>query len=226
MRIASIEVKDSHFLGLSFATSAFSGVAKLAMALFTQSFLVLVSGLYALVLCVPRMATLVGMGVGHFLRSGDEGHLTSADLDARESASSGTRRPQEISAVFLVMLGVLFVTMSNHTLVNGETTLNLGTIPAITFATCAFAKIGVAIYGVVKERGNSSSVVFANKLTSLADGMASIVLTQIALRGSQGESADIFDAAFGIVVGIAIVVMGIWLFVHVSRSRLVSDTHE
>ena len=226
MRIAHIEVKDSHFLSLSFATSAFSGVAKLAMALLTQSFLVLVSGLYALVLCVPRVATLVGTGTGRFLRSGDEGHLTSADLDARESAAPQTRRPQEVSAVFLVVLGVLFVTMSNHTLVNGETTLNLSTIPAITFATCAFVKIGVAVYGVVKERSNSNSVVFANKLTSLADGMASIVLPQIALRGSQGEGADIFDAAFGIVVGIAIVIMGIWLFVRVSHSRLACDTHE
>lgn len=352
MRVASREVKPSHFMALSFASSLFAGLAKLVMAFLTQSLLVGFNALYSLVLCIPRFSSARATRNrerAHALRrhSGERmparsskrtaanaGELNEGPFDELRSpalrneakgpvrgnvrdnvrglrARSGERcsrsgsvernsrtrpakrglrtrtakqglragalerrssrrdglvgargtavqgcnfrndscddlfndshndsrndsydgfrpnshdeacisprdeaeesRSQALTAVFIVFLGLVFLGMSNHTFVNGEG-LRMSTIPAITFATCAFTKIGTAIYGVVKERGNTSSVVFANKLTSLADGMASIVLTQMALRSSQGQQSDIFDAVFGMAVGFVIVLMGIWLF--------------
>lgn len=219
MRVASREVKPSHFMALSFASSLFAGLAKLVMAFLTQSLLVGFNALYSLVLCIPRFSSARATRNrerAHALRR-HSGERMPARSSKRTRASAGVRdeaeesRSQALTAVFIVFLGLVFLGMSNHTFVNGEG-LRMSTIPAITFATCAFTKIGTAIYGVVKERGNTSSVVFANKLTSLADGMASIVLTQMALRSSQGQQSDIFDAVFGMAVGFVIVLMGIWLF--------------
>ena len=222
MRIAAAEFQQSHFLGLSFATSALSAVAKLGIAFFTQSLLVLVSGLYALALCVPRVTALFSVKAHGPFRSRTEAKDAETSSLTNAIDTLEARKPEEISAVFLVVLGVLFALMSGRTLATGETLPQLGMIPAITFATCAFSKIGVAIYGIVKERGNTGGIIFANKLTSLADGMASIVLTQITLRGAQGQSSDVFDGAFGLIVGGVIVIMGLWLFARVSRQRELS----
>ena len=100
--------------------------------------------------------------------------------------------------------------------------LQLDKIAAISFATCAFAKIGVSSSGVVRLRSNRDDIMFFYRLTNLADAIASIVLTQMALLGIEGpvdETGIVASAAFGIAMGGLIVLYGVWMLVHVARMR-------
>lgn len=216
MRIGKMSVEESHFVGLSFATSLLSGAVKLAVGAVTRSPLVLMNAAYNAVLCVPKALALAS------------GRLPGA----RRRCGRACARPQHpgsetgiqlFAAASLVALGAVFLAFSNHALVNGET-LHMDKIPAISFATCAFAKIGVSVYGLVREWGNKDGIVFSCKLANFADGLASIALTQTALRGIEGEGGDVWDAALGIAVGIVIAALGIWQLAHAARRRNASAT--
>lgn len=213
MRIGALSVKESHFVGLSFGTSLLSGMVKLAMGVATQSGLVLINAAYNVVLCVPKASALAS------------GRLPGArhrkDRVRERWGKASDARVQLFVAASLVALGAVFLAFSNHALVNGET-LHMDKIPAISFATCAFAKISVGVYGLVKEWGNKESIVFSCKLTNFADGLASIALTQTALRGIEGEGGDAWDAAMGIAVGVAIIVLGVWQLMRI-RSGIAAD---
>lgn len=206
MRIGAVSVEESHFVGLSFGTSLLSGVVKLAMGVATQSGLVLINAAYNMVLCVPKAFALAS------------GRLPGA---RRRAPGDRDARTQLFAAASLMVLGAVFLAFSNHALVSGEA-LHMDKIPAISFATCAFAKIGVSIYGLVREWGNKDGVVFSCKLTNFADGLASIALTQTALRGIEGEGGDAWDAVLGIAVGIAIIALGMWQLVRV-RPKSATD---
>lgn len=211
MRIGKLELGNSQFLRMSFASTVLSAAAKLAMGVMMQSVLVLINAFYNIVLCVPRAAALFfGVGTG-------AGQPQTARERAERAAQIEAAGFQTLSAIALAVLGAVFVVYSYRMLVTGEH-LQYSEIPAITFATCAFAKIGTAIYGVVKERHSSDGSVFTAKLTNLADAMASIALTQTLLRGTQGQGGDVFDAAFGIAVGAAIIGMGAWILIHTLRT--------
>lgn len=204
MKVGTIELDQRHFTGASFVTSAGSSLIKLAMGVLTQSLLVILNGVYLLVLVAPRGAAFFGELFGSTcVRHMDEGEQALA----RARAARNEHLAQIAVAISLMALGVTFVVLSSN--VTGGR-MGFSTIPAISFATCAFAKLGVAIWGLVKLRGSQSSLVLAGKLTGLADGMASIVLTQMALRELHGTTADIFDQILGVAVGIAIVLMGAW----------------
>lgn len=215
MKVGSIELDQRHFTGASFVTSAGSALIKLALGVFTQSLLVMLNGIYMLVLVAPRSAAFFCQLFGS---------MTPERTPTRERAFVRVARNEHliqiIIAVSLIALGVSFIVLSNN--IEG-TRLGLSTIPAISFATCAFAKLGVAIWGLVKLRGSQNSVVLANKLTGLADGMASIVLTQIALRELAGTAGDVFDTTLGVAVGIAIIALGAWYLRRLRQSRPSDD---
>lgn len=216
MRVGGITIDQTHFAGASFITTAISSASKLALGLITGSSLVLLNGIYLLVLILPRAFSFLGRLVHD--RLGTKTDEEAADIMAPPQKTVRRERQVQIgTAASLIALGITFSFLSDH--VQGGS-FGFSTIPAITFATMAFAKLGVAIWGLVKLRGNHQADILSCKLTSLADGMASIVLTQIALRQiGAGGQADSFDRTFGILIGIAIVAMGFRYLVYLLKER-------
>lgn len=205
MKPAGLGITQTHFAGASFASTAVSATAKVTIGVLSQSMLALLNGVYLVVLCAPKAIAFFSRlssrdGAGSSAGTGEVGGPGKTELPGANETSE-----QLLISLSLVALGITFALFS---LGSSGSRLEYGTIPAITFATCAFVKLGVAIWGMVKLRGQRTAIVTSGKLTSLADGMASIVLTQMALRGLEGQQTDVFDMALGVAVGAAIVVMG------------------
>lgn len=193
-------VRRSDFIRLSFGTNAAAGALKLALGLAGLSPLVLLNAAYNGVLAAARLAML--------------GHRRAIDADAASEA--GARRLQRTSSVALMALGCTFVAF-NGLMLAQDRALSFDYNVALGFATCAFAKLGVAVYGIVRERKNPDGVVFACKLTNLADGMASIAITQAALLDITDSQNVLASGCFGAATGAAILGIGLWLRVRARR---------
>ena len=85
-------------------------------------------------------------------------------------------------------------------------------------ALIAFWSVGSAIYGMIKYKRDRSPVLKAAKITSFANAMTSIVLTQVVLLNNfpQGaENLNIANGLTGMAVSAAIVFIGVRMIVAV-----------
>ena len=83
----------------------------------------------------------------------------------------------------------------------------------------AFWSIGWSIYGMVKYKRTSSPILKSVKLTSFANALTSIVLTQVVLLDTYASEYDLskVNGYTGMVVSQAIVIIGLYMIINIKN---------
>jgi len=95
--------------------------------------------------------------------------------------------------------------------------------PYLTYlvALIAFWSIGSAIYGMTKYKRNHTPILKAVKLTSFANALTSIMLTQIVLLDTYATTelynSNLMNGITGMSIGIIIIILGLYMIIGINR---------
>ena len=83
----------------------------------------------------------------------------------------------------------------------------------------AFWSISVSIYGMVKYQRKNNPILKSVKITSFANALTSIVLTQVVLLETYAKEHDLtnINGYTGMVVSIAIIMMGLYMIINIQK---------
>lgn len=198
---------------LSFATNLAFGAFKVFAGIMSMSVLVIISGLYNGVLCLSRFTSLAGRSL--------KPTLSSKSISEQEAESDQTMlyRAQKRTGMSVIVLGLVFMAFGLHMLIN-DTNYDFGRFYIVYgFVFMAFVKIIAAIVNIAKRKEHIGDVSYLTmKMTNLADAMASIALSQVALLNMENTAdRSIWNGAFCAAVGVGIVIVGIILIVSIQR---------
>lgn len=117
------------------------------------------------------------------------------------------------TGIFLILAGVQYaIYMGRMIYANIDVTKYNGFL-AVAIATVSFIEMGIAIYGCFKAYGKGHY--YRNfKIINLSSAITAIVLTEVALMSFASETdSRLINGIFGLVAGIIIVLLGIFVIV-------------
>lgn len=119
------------------------------------------------------------------------------------------------NGVLLIFLGIAYFAVSVYMFYKGTNT-TMHEYLTYLVALIAFCSIGNAIYGMCKYRKNNNAILSAVKITSFANALTSIVLTQVVLLDTFNSKMDlrIANGATGMAASIAIMGLGLFMVVN------------
>lgn len=122
------------------------------------------------------------------------------------------------NGVLLILLGILYFFVSVYMYYKGTNT-TMHEYLTYLVALNAFWSIGWSIYGMVKYKRKSSPILKSVKLTSFANALTSIVLTQVVLLDTYASEYDLskVNGYTGMVVSLAIVVIGLYMIINIKN---------
>lgn len=183
------------FLYASLAINFIIGIIKCITAITVLSPLFAISGLYNFTLCSAKVPYFYWNKQVH-----------KWDWKIKQQSE---RKSMLIMDCIIVVLGILFAVFGFRMLSTGEE-VHYSEYSVYLLALCAFIKLGVSIYWIIKLKGSNLPIDFTMKLTNFADALVSIVLTQSALLVMKGVAkSSYYDGIFGILVGITVIIIGI-----------------
>ncbi len=200
--------KTLFFLQLTTLGNIVVVLVKLASAFVLPSLWFFVNGCFLTVLCVARLFTI-------------RDYLKIKSATNKEQAEKTGRRNYLNNGIILIFSGAVYFCVSLYMLFR---TSRISMHEYMTYLTAliAFWSVGSAIYGMIKYNRDRNPVLKAAKITSFANAMTSIVLTQVVLLNnfSQGaENLNIANGLTGMTVSAAIVFIGVRMIVAVRREQ-------
>lgn len=122
------------------------------------------------------------------------------------------------NGILLIFLGIAYFAVSVYMFYKGTNT-TMHEYLTYLVALIAFYSIGNAIYGMCKYRKNTNDVLSAVKITSFANALTSIVLTQVVLLDTFNSAMDlrIANGATGMGVSVAIMVLGLFMIINCKK---------
>ena len=122
------------------------------------------------------------------------------------------------NGVLLILLGILYFFVSVYMYYKGTNT-TMHEYLTYLVALNAFWSIGWSIYGMVKYKRKSSPILKSVKLTSFANALTSIVLTQVVLLDTYASEYDLskVNGYTGMVVSLAIVIIGLYMIINIKN---------
>lgn len=170
------------------------GIVKCATAITISSELFAISGLYSLTLCMVKIP---------YLHYNSKKHKWEKKV--RKQSAGNTLL---VMNAFIIVLGILFLIFGCRMLYTGEE-VQYSSYSVYVLALCSFIKLGAGIYWIAKLKGSGQLIDITLKLTNLSDALVSIAITQSALLVMKGVAKSAYyDGLFGILVGVAVTIIG------------------
>lgn len=123
--------------------------------------------------------------------------------------------------IILLVFSFIYITYMILQIIFIHQSVDIGTIPAITVAAISFLEIGLAISGLLRARKKSNRELLSLKIINLCSALTAIVLTQSVLLALNTGTLShyIYDASFGIGIGLICASMAIILLFNIKRNN-------
>lgn len=87
-------------------------------------------------------------------------------------------------------------------------------------ALFAFTSIGNAIYGMIKYKRNKEPIIKGVKITSFANALTSMVLTQVVLLDTYAtEYNSALNGYTGMAVSLVIILLGLYMIIGIRKNK-------
>jgi len=122
------------------------------------------------------------------------------------------------NGILLVLLGIMYFFVSVYMYYNGTNT-TMHEYLTYLVALNAFWSIGWSIYGMVKYKRKSSPILKSVKLTSFANALTSIVLTQVVLLDTYAKEFDLtkVNGYTAMAVSLIIIIIGLYMIINIQK---------
>ena len=128
------------------------------------------------------------------------------------------------NGILLIILGIMYFFVNVYIYYKGTNT-TMHEYLTYLVALIAFWSIGSAIYGIIKYKRNHTPILKAVKLTSFANALTSIMLTQIVLLDTYADSkvynSNLMNGITGMSVGVIIIIIGLYMIVGINKVKKV-----
>ena len=121
------------------------------------------------------------------------------------------------NGILLVLLGIMYFFVNVYIYYKGTNT-NIHPYMTYLVALIAFWSIGSSIYGMVKYKRNHMPILKAVKLTSFANALTSIMLTQIVLLDTYATT-NLMNGLTGMGIGIIIIILGLYMIIGINKIK-------
>ena len=124
------------------------------------------------------------------------------------------------NGILLIILGIIYFFVSVYMYYNGTST-NMHEYLTYLVALNAFWSIGCGIYGMIKYKRKSSPILKSVKITSFANALTSIVLTQVVLLDTYAKEYDLsqINGYTGMFVSLIIIFLGLYMIINIKSEQ-------
>ena len=124
------------------------------------------------------------------------------------------------NGVMLIFLGIAYFFVSVYMYYNGTNT-NMHEYLTYLVALNAFWSIGWSIYGMIKYKRKSSPILKSVKITSFANALTSIVLTQVVLLDTYAKEYELsqINGYTGMFVSLVIIFLGLYMIINIKSNQ-------
>lgn len=124
------------------------------------------------------------------------------------------------NGILLIILGIMYFFVSVYMYYNGTNT-NMHEYLTYLVALNAFWSIGWSIYGMIKYKRKSSPILKSVKITSFANALTSIVLTQVVLLDTYAKEYDLsqINGYTGMFVSLVIIFLGLYMIINIKSNQ-------
>lgn len=117
-----------------------------------------------------------------------------------------------LTSLFVCLMGIVYSVYMSRLLFTDIEVRSYGMILGILIACISFVELGLSIHGCVRAYGKGHYLRNA-KLIDLCITITALVLTEIAITSfASSENTRIMDGTFGVVAGLLIVIIGIYMY--------------
>lgn len=197
------------FLIITGLGNLFISVVKMIFALTLPSLWFFLNSIFTGVLCLSRFFSLRSYGK---LRNNNDEYKRKK-MGQRTYLSNG---------IILVILGLVYFFVNVYIYYKGTNT-TMHEYLTYLVALIAFWSIGSSIYGMIKYNKNNNPIIKAVKMTSFANALTSIMLTQIVLLDTYATdvnyNSNLMNGITGIVVSIIIMLIGLYMIISINKVK-------
>ena len=206
--IKNLEKNDKTMLLLIFTTigNILIALIKFIFAITIPSLWFFVNSCFLTVLSISRFFSIRTYGK---VRNKDE--TIKKELGYKNYLNNG---------ILLIILGIMYFFVSVYMYYNGTNT-NMHEYLTYLVALNAFWSIGWSIYGMIKYKRKSSPILKSVKITSFANALTSIVLTQVVLLDTYAKEYDLsqINGYTGMFVSLVIIFLGLYMIINIKSNQ-------
>ena len=206
--IKNLEKNDKTMLLLIFTTigNILIALIKFIFAITIPSLWFFVNSCFLTILSISRFFSIRTYGK---VRNKDE--TIKKELGYKNYLNNG---------ILLIILGIMYFFVSVYMYYNGTNT-NMHEYLTYLVALNAFWSIGWSIYGMIKYKRKSSPILKSVKITSFANALTSIVLTQVVLLDTYAKEYDLsqINGYTGMFVSLVIIFLGLYMIINIKSNQ-------
>lgn len=206
-KILNLEKKDKTMFLLMFTTlgNVIFAIVKFIFSLVIPSLWFFVNSCFLIVLSISRFFSIKDYGK----RRSISNEKIKKEIGYKNYLRNG---------ILLIILGIMYFFVSSYMYYKGTNT-NIHEYLTYLVALFAFWSIGLSIYGIAKYKKENSPIIKAVKMTSFANALTSIVLTQVVLLDTYAKEYDLskVNGYTGMVVSIVIIIMGLFMIINIQK---------
>ncbi len=209
-KFRALEKKDQliFLLICSTISNFFIGIIKFIFSLTIPSLCFFLNAGFSLVLAICRLLTI--------RKYNKIKKIKDKKIIIREEYKSYLQ-----NGVMLIILGVTYFFVSSYMYYKGTNT-NMHEYITYLVALIAFTSIGTAIYGMIKYKRNQEPIIKGIKITNFANGLTSIVLTQVVLLDTYANGYDsTLNGYTGMEVSLIIIGLGLYMIISIKKDNKV-----
>lgn len=122
------------------------------------------------------------------------------------------------NGLLLILLGIMYFFVSSYMYYKGTNT-TMHEYLTYLVALNAFWSIGWSIYGIAKYKRKSNPILKSVKLTSFANALTSIVLTQVVLLDTYASEYNLSqtNGYTGMAVSLIIIIIGLYMIINIQK---------
>lgn len=210
--LRNLKKEDRTMLFLIFNTigNIIMAIVKFLLSLILPSLWFFINSLFLIVLSFSRFFSIRDYGK---IRNMDD-QIKIKEIGYKNYLNNG---------VLLVILGIMYFFVNVYIYYKGTNT-NIHEYLTYLVALIAFWSVGSAIYGMIKYKRNHSPILKAVKLTSFANALTSIMLTQIVLLDTyavtDAYNSNLMNGLTGISIGIIIIILGLYMIIGINKTNV------
>lgn len=205
-RFFELEKKDKiiFFLSLNTIINFFIALTKITLSLTIPSLWFFINGIFMITLTFSRFLTIKNYKI---IKS-------TKDEPTKQNIENKTYIH---SAILLIFLRIIYYGVSVY-MYYKTTPTNMHEYLTYLVALVAFYSISSTIYGIIKYK-KKDIMLLSIKYTNLANALTSIVLTQVVLLSTFGNSNDyrLLNSITGMCSSIIIIIVGLYMIINKKR---------
>lgn len=205
--ILNLEKQDKTMLMLIFITSGniILSVIKFIFAFTIPSLWFFVNACFLTVLSISRFFSIRNYGRRRSTKNEEE----KKEIGYKNYLHNG---------ILLIILGIMYFFVSVYMYYKGTNT-TMHEYLTYLVALSAFWSISWAIYGIVKYNKKNNPILKSVKLTSFANALTSIVLTQVVLLDTYASDFDLanINGYTGMFVSLVIIFIGLYMVINIQK---------